>query len=64
MKQIGGLLLFFGVGSMVLYFLEMEFFLLQWIDNWGIEVGWGIRIGIAVGGAVLFFIGSKRQSGI
>jgi hypothetical protein len=62
MKLIGGLLLLFGVGSMVLYFLGMEFTLMQWIDNWGSETGWAIRIGMAVVGAVLFFIGSKRQS--
>jgi hypothetical protein len=64
MKQIGGLLLFLGVGSMVLYFLQMEFMLLQWIDNWGFETGWAIRIGMAVIGAILFFIGSKRQTAI
>lgn len=62
MKQIGGLLLFFGLGSMVLYFLQMEFILLQWIDMWGTETGWAIRIGLAVVGAILFFIGSKRTA--
>jgi hypothetical protein len=62
MKQIGGLLLFLGLGSMVLYFLQMEFIVLQWIDTWGIEMGWVIRIGMAVVGAVLLFVASRRQA--
>lgn len=62
MKLIGGLLLFFGLGSIILYFLEMQFTLMQWVDNWGSETGWAIRVGMAVVGAILFFIGSKRTA--
>ena len=46
MKNIGGLLVFFGIGSIVLHFLGMEFRLLSWIDNWGETVGWGIKGGM------------------
>ncbi len=35
MKSIGGAMFFFGVGSIVLYFLSMEFVILAWIDIWG-----------------------------
>lgn len=62
MKLMGGLLLFFGLGSIILYFLEMQFTLMQWVDNWGSETGWAIRVGMAVVGAILFFIGSKRTA--
>jgi hypothetical protein len=62
MKQIGGLLLFLGLGSIVLHFLQMEFIVLQWIDTWGVEMGWVIRIAMAVVGAILFFIASRRQA--
>ena len=62
MKQIGGLLLFFGLGSMVLYLLEMEFIVLQWIDTWGVETGWAIRIGMAVIGAILLFVASRKPA--
>jgi len=31
---------FFGVGSIVLYYLKMEFIVLMWIDHWGQTVGW------------------------
>lgn len=61
MKSIGGLLLLFGLGSIVLYFLNMNFKLLMWIENWGPNVGWGIRIGMAVVGAILFIVASKQS---
>ena len=63
MKQIGGLLCSSDWVDGAL-FPWMEFILLQWVDNWGPEVGWGIRIGMAVVGAILFFIGSKRPAGL
>ena len=53
MQSIGWLLLLLGVGSFVLNWLEREFVLLMWIDNWGPEVGLMIRIGLIVLGAIL-----------
>ena len=32
MKSLGGTMFFFGVGSAVLYFMNMEFIILAWID--------------------------------
>ena len=61
MKKIGGYLLFFGIGSIVLNFLNMEFIILSWIDLWGPEVGWAIRVAMVVGGAVLWFFGHKQE---
>jgi hypothetical protein len=61
MKSIGGLLFFLGAGSFVLHFLEREFRLLAWVDNWGPTVGNGIRIGMIVIGAVLWMIAHKRE---
>ncbi len=57
MKNIGGILLLFGLGSIALHFFNMEFRLLSWIENWGPEVGWAIRIGLAVLGLVLLILG-------
>lgn len=48
---------FFGVGSAILYFLNMEFILLAWIDMWGPVVGWIIRGVLAVGGGILWLLG-------
>ncbi len=60
MKKWGGTLFFFGIGSIVLYFLHMEFVILAWIDLWGPAVGWGIRIGLAVVGGAMWLLGSKE----
>lgn len=62
MEKIGSTLLWFGIGSIVLYFLNMEFIILAWIDMWGPEVGWGIRIGMVVIGGVLWFLGKKGEA--
>jgi hypothetical protein len=59
MKQWGGYLFFFGVGSIVLSFLNMEFIILSWIDNWGTSVGWAIRIGLAVVGGAMWLLGRQ-----
>lgn len=54
MQKIAGYLTFFGLGSIVLYFLNMEFVLLMWIDTWGTSVGWAIRIGMTLAGIALY----------
>jgi hypothetical protein len=58
MKSIGGILLLFGLGSIALHFFNMEFRLLSWIENWGLEIGWAIRIGLAVLGLALLILGT------
>lgn len=55
LSSLGGLLALFGVVSSVLYFLKMNLRILMWIDSWGPTVGWAIRGGLVVVGAVLFF---------
>ena len=62
MKQIGGYLFFFGVGSIVLYFLDMEFIILSWIDAWGPTTGWAIRITMSVAGGVLWLLGHRQEA--
>ncbi|MGH8110025.1 MAG: hypothetical protein ACREO1_15060 [Arenimonas sp.] len=61
MKSIGGYLFFFGLGSIILDFIDMQFMLLMWIDNWGTNVGWSIRIGMLVIGAGLWLLGNKQE---
>ncbi len=61
MKSLGGYLFFFGVGSIVLYFLQMEFILLAWVDMWGPTIGWSIRIGMAVVGGLLWLVGYNQE---
>ena len=61
MKSIGSLLLFVGVGTIVLNLIGYEFMFLSWIDNWGEGVGWAIRGVVIVAGGVVFFLGWKAE---
>ena len=62
MKELGKWLAIFGVGSMILNAFGMEFRILFWLDLWGPQVGWAIRAGMTVLGAVLMFVGARSQS--
>ena len=61
MRKIGGLIFLLGVGSIVLYFLKMEFKVLTWVDNWGPRTGWAIRIGLACLGGIMLILGGKGK---
>lgn len=61
MKNIGGLMVLFGGGSMLLGFIGYEFSLMMWVDNWGTGVGWVIRAAVIVVGAVLWFKGQGED---
>jgi hypothetical protein len=56
MQGFGSFLVLIGAGSFVLHYLNMEFIVLSWVDNWGPAVGNGIRIGCIVVGA---FVGRR-----
>jgi hypothetical protein len=60
LKSLGGYLFFFGAGSIALDFVEMQFVLMSWIDNWGPTVGWSIRIGMAVAGAAIWLFSTAK----
>lgn len=62
MKSIGGYMFLFGVGSIILYFLNMQFVILAWIDTWGPTVGWAIRGALAAVGAILWLVGNTQQA--
>ena len=61
MKGLGGLLVLFGAGSIVLNLMGREFQLLMWIDTWGEGVGWAIKIGLIVVGAGLWLMAGGKQ---
>jgi len=61
MKKLGKNLLFFGVGSMVLSLIHMQFILLAWIDLWGDTVGWAIRVALVLAGVVCWLIGKSQE---
>ena len=60
MQGLGGFLVLMGAGSFVLQFMNMEFTLLSWVDNWGPVVGTCIRIALIVVGAIVWFLGKQQ----
>ena len=60
MQGIGGFLVLMGAGSFVLHYMDMEFRLLGWVDNWGPGVGMGIRIAMIVVGAIVWYLGKQQ----
>jgi len=63
MKNIGGLMVLFGAGSMLLGFVGYEFTLMMWVDIWGPTVGWIIRGALVVVGGFLWLQGNKLDGG-
>lgn len=61
MRKLGMYMALFGVLAIVLNFLDRVPTLLAWIYNWGEGVAWGIKIGLVVVGAVLFFMGKSAE---
>lgn len=61
MRSIGSYMAIFGIISSVLYFFDYNLSILTWIDNWGETVGWLIRGGLIVVGAILFFVGKGDE---
>lgn len=60
MKRIGGYLIFFGIGSILLQMVGLQFILLGWIGHWGETTAWEIRIGlVAIGGVLIWW--AKRN---
>jgi hypothetical protein len=62
MQKLGGYLLFFGIGSIILDFIGMRFVILSWIDTWGPSIGWTIRIGLIVAGAAILLVERKKAA--
>ena len=60
MRQFGLLLVAVGLVSIGLQVFQMNLRYLLWIDNWGTNVGWGIRAGLVVLGAILMVAGKPR----
>ena len=50
-------LLFFGIGTIVLNLIGYEFIILMWLDTWGPEIGWALRGAMVVAGLAPFFVG-------
>ena len=63
MRLLGLLLFLFGVGTLVVHFLELDVSWLDWIGNWGTDAAWGIRGGATALGMLLLIAGGKKKDG-
>lgn len=61
MRMFGFYLMLIGALSILLHFLDLNFIFLKWINQWGPSNGWLIRGGIILSGAILWFLGKKRE---
>ncbi len=55
-RSAAALLALAGLVSIVLHLFDYNLRVLMWIDLWGAAVGWLIRVGLVIGGAVLYFV--------
>lgn len=62
MKQLGGFLVLIGLAAIVLNFMNFVPKILFWIYQWGEGTAWAIKIGLVVVGALLYIVGSRRES--
>lgn len=56
MKFIGLFLFLAGLVSLVVGFTGANLLVLNWANQWGEEIGWGIRIGITALGGLLYYM--------
>lgn len=59
MQIIGGVLFLYGAAAFVMQYLEKSHQVVDWMGNWGPNVGMGIRAAFVVIGIVLFILGRK-----
>ena len=61
MRLFGIILIIVGAISAILFFLDKNFVLLDWINTWGSQVGWGIRGFLILLGIILFIVGKAAE---
>jgi len=61
MRLFGIILIIVGATSAILFFLDKNFVLLDWINTWGNQVGWGIRGFLMLLGIILFIVGKAAE---
>lgn len=62
MRQIGSLLVFFGLFATILDFVGRVPTALGWIYNWGDGAAWAIKIGFVVVGLALLFLDNREKN--
>lgn len=61
LANIGGFLAISGIISTILYLIDIDVSILNWIDSGGAMLGWIIRLGLIIMGVLLFFLAGNRS---
>jgi hypothetical protein len=61
MRFFGAFIMIVGLLSATVYFLDMNFMFLNWINNWGPGVAWTIRGGIILLGLIMYLVGKPSD---
>lgn len=61
MRFLGLLLILFGIALLVIHFFEMNVPAMDWVNNWGEDVAWGVRFAPILFGFVLTAMGGKGK---
>jgi hypothetical protein len=55
LQKLGGIIALLGLGSILLSLFDYNLIVLAWVDFFGNTIGWIIKIGLIVTGAILYF---------
>ena len=57
LTAIGFVLLFTGIVTLVLNYVGVDFFLLEWLYRWNVNVSYVVRILMIIAGTILIYVG-------
>jgi hypothetical protein len=62
MKPIGSLLFILGAAASILGLMGYVPIVLGWINQWGENTAWVIKIGFMILGAALYMMGTRKKA--
>ena len=62
MKSIGSLLFILGAAASIFGLMDRDLIVLGWINQWGQNTAWVIKIGFMILGAALFMMGARKKA--
>ena len=62
MRSIGSLLFILGAAASILGLMGYVPVVLSWINQWGENTAWVIKIGFMILGAALYMMGARKKA--
>ena len=62
MRSIGSLLFILGAAASIFGLMGRVPIVLSWINKWGENTAWVIKIGFMILGAALFMMGARKKA--